>query len=90
MSCEHGNWSGCELCEAVDASYKRGYLHGKQERSEEVLNYDTANASLFAENRKLRELVGLIFESTPPYHDDGTPVISDKAAAMWVELTANT
>ena len=90
MSCEHGQVEGqCELCDAKDAAWSNGYAAGKAERSAEILNYDAANASLFAENKKLRELVRLIFESTPPYHDDGSPVINDKAAAMWVELTAN-
>ena len=37
MSCQHGNWSGCELCEAVDAAWKSGYESGKAQVGEDVV-----------------------------------------------------
>jgi hypothetical protein len=30
MSCEHGNWPPCGLCDALDAAYDRGFAAGKQ------------------------------------------------------------
>jgi hypothetical protein len=28
MSCTHGNWEPCDLCDAIDEAYKRGYIAG--------------------------------------------------------------
>ena len=45
MSCQHGNWSDCDLCEAIDAAWKSGYESGKAQ-SETPCSYNEAVAVL--------------------------------------------
>ena len=58
--------------------------HGHYETMFQVVREETE--SLRQQLAAAHELIRLIFESTPPYHEDGSNVFSDSVIEKWKEL----
>jgi hypothetical protein len=57
MSCEHGNWKDCELCDAENEAYNRGYRDAGIEYIKEM-------AAVTKERDALREAAQRIYADT--------------------------
>ena len=51
-----------------------------------IKGFQAGAASRDAEIAELKELIRLIFESTPPYREDGSYVFTDAVIDKWKEL----
>lgn len=64
MSCNHGNWPPCDLCDEVDAAYNSGHKHGYEKGGEHFADLtlkhlrraETAETALAQAESRLRDV----------------------------------
>lgn len=86
MSCKHGNWEPCELCQAEEESFNNGLESGKAEAQEEIKNWTDGYAILLKENTNLKNLLDRISETTVPYNLNGESIFCDSVITLWNEV----
>lgn len=86
MSCKHGNWKDCELCQAEEDSFNNGLESGREEAKEEIENWKEGCALLLNENAGLKSLLDRISETTVPYNLNGESIFCDSVTELWNDV----